>query len=258
MPSTETHMRHPDRWISLRNVQNFRDLGGYPTSSGRSTRWRTIFRADGLYRLSKDDLEVVRGLGLRTVIDLRTGAEIEERGRYPVDRHDVDFHHLSVIDQTWDMGDANDWAGDPAGFLRLKYRLMLAEGGAQLARALDILSREETGVAVFHCAAGKDRTGLLAALLLSGLGVEDELVVADFALSEEAGVRTREWIMKHAPEFAASYNEIPAIFHAADPASMRGFLSDLRAEHGTIREYCASVGVGPDVWLRLEGRFLSD
>ena len=221
------------------------------------TRWRVVFRADGLYRLSKKDLDVVRGLGVRTVIDLRTANEIDERGRYPVDRHDVQFHHLSVIDQTWDMGDANDWTGDPAGFLRLKYHLMLAEGGERLGQALDVLSREQTGVAVFHCAAGKDRTGLLAALLLAGLGVNEEMIAADFGLSEEAGVRTREWIMQHAPEYAAGYDEIPAVFHAADPDSMRGLLADLRAEHGTIREYCASVGVGTDVWERLEGRFLT-
>jgi protein-tyrosine phosphatase len=221
------------------------------------TRWRVVFRADGLYRLSKKDLDVVRGLGVRTVIDLRTANEIDERGRYPVDRHDVQFHHLSVIDQTWDMGDANDWTGDPAGFLRLKYHLMLTEGGERLAQALDVLSREQTGVAVFHCAAGKDRTGLLAALLLAGLGVNEEMIAADFGLSEEAGVRTREWIMQHAPEYAAGYDEIPAVFHAADPDSMRGLLADLRAEHGTIRAYCASVGVGTDVWERLEGRFLT-
>lgn len=256
MSSIESHVRHPDRWIRLHAVHNFRDLGGYPTVDGRTTRWRTVFRADGLYRLSKKDLEIVRGLGVRTVIDLRTANEIDERGRYPVDRHDVQFHHLSVIDQTWDMGDASDWTGDPAGFLRLKYHLMLAEGGERLAQALDVLSREDTGVAVFHCAAGKDRTGLLAALLLAGLGVDEELIAADFGLSEEAGVRTREWIVQHAPEYAAGYDEIPAVFHAADPDSMRGLLTDLRTEHGSIREYCASVGVGTDVWDRLEKRFL--
>jgi len=254
MPVAEVH--HSDRWVRLHAVHNFRDLGGYPTRDGRSTRWRSVFRADGLYRLTKKDVEIVRELGVRTVIDLRTAKEIEERGRYPVDRHDVQFHHLSVIDQTWDMADAHDWTGDPAGFLRLKYHLMLAEGGERLAQALDVLSRDDSGVTVFHCAAGKDRTGLLAALLLAGLGVEDEIIAADFGLSEEAGVRTREWIMEHAPEFAAGYDEIPAVFHAADPASMRGVLDDLRTDHGTIRDYCTTIGVGPDVWNRLEGRFL--
>lgn len=255
MSSSAVH--HPDRWVRLHAVHNFRDLGGYPTRDGRRTRWRSVYRADGLYRLTKKDIEIVRALGVRTVIDLRTSNEIQERGRYPVDRHDVQFHHLSVIDQTWDMADARDWTGDPAGFLRLKYHLMLAEGGERLAQALEVLSREESGVAVFHCAAGKDRTGLLAALLLAGLGVDDDLVAADFGLSEEAGVRTREWIMEHAPEFAAGYDEIPAVFHAADPASMSGLLIDLRADHGTIRDYCATIGVGPEVWKRLEDRFLT-
>jgi len=87
MPVAEVH--HSDRWVRLHAVHNFRDLGGYPTRDGRSTRWRSVFRADGLYRLTKKDVEIVRELGVRTVIDLRTAKEIEERGRYPVDRHDV-------------------------------------------------------------------------------------------------------------------------------------------------------------------------
>jgi protein-tyrosine phosphatase len=257
MSSPTADVQHPDRWVRLHAVHNFRDLGGYQTENGRRTRWRTIFRADGLFRLTTKDLLVVKDLGVRTVIDLRTADEIAERGRFPVDRHEVEFHHLSVLDQTWDMDDARDWAGDPAGFLRLKYHLMLAEGGERIGRALDVLSREATGVAVFHCAAGKDRTGLLAAMLLAGLGVDDEVIAADFALSGEADVRTREWIREHAPEFAAAYDEIPAIFRASDPASMHGLLGDIRTEHGTVRDYCATVGVGSDVWHRLEDRFLT-
>ena len=71
------------RVITLGAVHNFRDLGGYPTEDGRVTRWRTLFRADGLHRLADDDLEVVRALGIHTVIDLRTHLELAERGTLP-------------------------------------------------------------------------------------------------------------------------------------------------------------------------------
>ena len=74
----------PTRNLTLDGVFNFRDLGGYPTADGRTVRWRTIFRADGLGRLTAEDLEVLRPIGLRAVVDLRTEHELDQRGRFPV------------------------------------------------------------------------------------------------------------------------------------------------------------------------------
>lgn len=248
-------VRRPERFVRLEGVHNFRDLGGYPTGDGRTTRWRTIYRADGLYRLTDRDLETVISIGIDTVIDLRTAEEIAERGTFPIDRHPVDFHHLSVIDRTWDMDDAYSWEGDESSFLRHKYHLMIAEGGERVARALDLMSRDQSGRVVFHCAAGKDRTGILAALLLGGLGVPFDVIAADFALSAEAGVRTREWVIANSPDLAARFDEIPPAFHAAHPESMAGFLTDLVAEHGSLRDFGRTIGVDDAVWRRLETRF---
>ena len=91
---------HPNRQIRLGAVHNFRDLGGYPADGG-TTRWGMIYRADGLFRLTPDDLRVVATLNLRTVIDLRTFRELEANGRFPFEHHPVDFVHVPVIDQTW-------------------------------------------------------------------------------------------------------------------------------------------------------------
>src|SRR5689334_2931769 len=95
----------PRRRLELEQVFNFRDLGGYRTVDGPQLRWGRVFRADGLHRLTESDLEAVRRLGLRTVIDLRTPAELAERGTFPVDAHPVDFHHLPIIDVVWDPDD---------------------------------------------------------------------------------------------------------------------------------------------------------
>ena len=94
-------VRHPRRLIALDGVHNFRDLGGYPTADGRTTRWGRLYRADGLFRLTTDDVEALRPLGLRTVVDLRTHEELELRGRFPVEAHPVAFHHIPVLDTTW-------------------------------------------------------------------------------------------------------------------------------------------------------------
>ena len=94
------------RVLALEAAYNFRDLGGYPTTDGRVTRWRTVFRADGLHRLTAADLGVMQDIGLRTVIDLRTADELVERGRFPLDAHPVGYHHVSLMDVIWDPGQA--------------------------------------------------------------------------------------------------------------------------------------------------------
>ena len=110
-------------------MHNFRDLGGYPTSDGRTTKWRTLFRADGLYRLTSGDVALLEPLGLRTVIDLRSAAELDERGRFPVDAHPVVFHHLPIVDA--DVGheaDRPNYERDE-DFLIWAYQEMLTVGG---------------------------------------------------------------------------------------------------------------------------------
>ena len=258
-PSLETIaelLNHSDRLIDLYAVHNFRDVGGYPTRDGRSTVWRKVFRADGLYRLTPDDVEVLRPLELRTVIDLRTAEELSERGTFPLDQYPVEFHHLSIIDRTWDMSEAHDWTGEQAEFLRGKYHLMLQQGGHYLGEALRLMSIDANAPVVFHCAAGKDRTGLLAALLLSGLGVDDEIVYADYAMSELAGEKTRQWAKVVSPEFAERFATMPPVLMSAHPDSIKGLFSDLRASHGSVREYCQTIGVTTQHWMALENQLL--
>jgi protein-tyrosine phosphatase len=250
----------PERLVELEAVHNFRDLGGYPTIDGRRLRWRRLFRADGLNRLTAADVEVIRTLGLRTVIDLRTSTEIDTRGRFPVDGHPMTFHHLPVIDSTWNQNDRSMFTeldtSDTAAVLVKAYTHMLEGGGPRLAEGLRLLAEPGALPAVFHCAAGKDRTGLLAALLLSGLGVADDDVVADYAMSSEAVERTRQWAAVNSPELVDWLNAVPPIFHAAHPDAMRAILASIHAEHGGARGFAASHGVGPDVWSRLEAELL--
>src|SRR3954447_15798634 len=126
---------HPDRLVALEAVHNFRDLGGYPTADGRTTRWRTLYRADGLQRLAGADLDVVRRLGLRTVVDLRRPNEIAERGSFPIDDHPVEYHNLSVLDVMWHDKEAPPF-DDDGDFLHWAYSDMLASGGPTFADAL--------------------------------------------------------------------------------------------------------------------------
>jgi protein-tyrosine phosphatase len=244
----------PRRLIALDAVHNFRDMGGYPAADGRVTRWRTLFRADGLYRLAGDDLDAVRPLGLRTVIDLRSPLELEERGTFPHHLHPVDFHHVPVIDSTW-LGLDAAATDDPVAFLQWAYHDMLREGPQRFAQAVEQLSQVDAFPAVFHCAAGKDRTGVLAMLLLGSLGVPHEYIVADYALTAQGVERMMVWAKREAPEMWERMADTPSAFMAALPEAMSRVINTICA-NGSIRDYTLSLGVTPAALDRLAEHLL--
>ena len=245
----------PQRLVRLDAVHNFRDMGGYPTVDGRTTRWGTLFRADGLYRLTDADLEVVRALGLRTVIDLRTPRELDERGTFPHHRHPVDFHHVSVITRTWNHDEAERY-DDAADFLEYAYLSMLDDVPEQFGRAFELLAAPDALPAVFHCAAGKDRTGLLAMMVLGSIGVLDEYIVADYAMTEEGMERMRAWARREYPEMYENMNSSPSVFSAAVPEAMRRMLGHVRERHGSVRGLVNALGVDDSVIDRLTASLL--
>ena len=243
----DTHVdeiaNHPRRLIGLEAVHNFRDLGGYPTAGGRTTKWRTLFRSDGLYRLrGADDMSRVMQLGLKSVIDLRTEREQREQGIFPIDDIEVTFHHLSIVDVTWSDTETPEF-DDEVEFLVWGYRDMLEIGSSRFADAMHVLAQTDSLPAVFHCAAGKDRTGVLAALLLSSLGVDDAHICADYGLTQDAMQRTIAWSKVHRPELAERYANIPKAYLAADPRAMQIILTELAQQHGSVRNYVREIGV---------------
>ena len=239
-------VNHPRRLIGLEAVHNFRDLGGYATADGRSTRWRTLFRSDGLYRLrGADDMSRVRQLGLKSVIDLRTEREQREQGIFPTDDIEVTFHHLSIVDVTWSDTETPKF-DDEVEFLVWGYRDMLEIGSSRFADAMHVLAQTDSLPAVFHCAAGKDRTGVLAALLLSSLGVDDAQICADYGLTKDAMRRSIAWSKVHRPELAERYATIPKAYLAADPRAMQIILTELAQQHGSVRNYVREIGVTND------------
>ncbi|MCF3124902.1 tyrosine-protein phosphatase [Streptomyces arenae] len=227
-------------------MHNFRDLGGYRTADGRAVRWGLLYRADSLGKLSagegageaeRADWARFRSLGIRAVIDLRYGFEIDAKGRVP-EQAGVAHHHLSIEHRPYDQPSLGPDVL-PGPYLAERYTEVAHDGVKEIRAALDVIADAAADEAplVFHCASGKDRTGLIAALVLTLLGVPEDDVVADFTLTELASERLlADWRAAH-----PDAGEIWPAYPWAPPEVMRLFLAELTRHHGSVRGYAAEL-----------------
>jgi protein-tyrosine phosphatase len=230
------------RHVEFGSLHNFRDVGGYPTAGGGRIRWGRLYRADALSRLSGSDLDRFAALGVRTVIDLRHGHEIERHGRVR-ERPGLAYHHLCVEHRPW-RREEYDPALGLARFFADRYAELAEDGVQELSRAIALIADADAAPVVAHCAAGKDRTGVLVALVLRLLGVAETDIVADYALT---GLATQRFIADwraddpDRPLSWPGYGQAPA-------EAMRLFLHELAMRYGSAEAYAAmELGLGDDL-----------
>lgn len=246
-------MEPTDRLIPLDGAFNFRDLGGYPGAAGRTTRWGVLFRSDTLHELTAADVELLRSMGLATIIDLRTSRELLRTGRGPLEPEPILYQHLPVVREG--EGDAVVAPAPTGDDLADRYLWYLEVGHQALVDALGVLGEPDSTPLVFHCAAGKDRTGVLAALVLDILGVGRELIVADYVIT--AG--RMELIMgryRADPAFAARMAKVPASRFGVEASTMERFLSGLYTRFGGARAWALAAGVSESTVKRIEDLLL--
>lgn len=243
-----------DRTIELRLVFNVRDLGGLRTAEDRVVRRGRLFRGDGVHRLRDDDLEVARGLGLRTVIDLRTAGEIGRSGRFPVEEYPVEWHSLPMIRRIWSDDELVATTG-AADFLRDRYVAMLTDGAESLAAIVELVA--QGAPALFHCAAGKDRTGVVAAVLLGLVGVERHEIVADYHATAGAMAAFVDWLTLEYPDAIDAMTSQPPEYLEAPAEAMAGFLDVVDERYGSMLGLAEHLGVADDTVAGLRDTLLT-
>lgn len=239
----------PDqRHLRLAGALNVRDLGGYPVTGGGSTQWGRVLRAASLHRLEAAELEILAGRGLATVIDLRRAGELHEAPN-PFARVDgVAYHHVSLFDRLAPL----EMVGS-ANLLLDLYRIALDERRAEFARVLSLIADAPPGAVLFHCAVGKDRTGLIAALLLLVAGVDRDLILEDYAMTGPLIAPMLDDLVEHARTKGLNVDGFRQLL-TCEPATMAGTLDTLDAVHGGIDAYLAAIGLSRETVGRLRSR----
>lgn len=230
----------PARRINVPSTFNLRDVGGYPVGDDRMTAWGRLYRSD----LPGPSAEVA-ALGLRTVIDLRSERERSARPSVATSLDGVRALHHS-------FGVGELLAADPSigASLSSLYAAVLEHQAAAVAAAVSALLEPDALPALVHCTAGKDRTGLVIALVLSSVGVDDEVVAADYAVT--ADLLTPEFFAGVDRTHVVPEGEFdPTPLYGADAASMRQTLDAVRDLYGGAQDYLVRHGVSRDGLLRL-------
>jgi len=255
-----------ERLVALEGTLNFRDLGGYEGLGGRTVRWGLVFRSDALHELTDADRARLRAMGLRAIYDLRRPIEQErqptalgeEHGHRIVslavdDDPDADANAPELIDliKSGELPEADD------GFMIDLYAQILLRGAEGFGRLLTHLTDDDGLPALFHCAAGKDRTGLAAALLLSLLGVDDEVILDDYELTNEFRSNRRIEILRPELEsFGVDIEKVRPFLSARRPV-MEATLRHLHDDHGGVERYLTeTAAVSPATVDRLRDLLL--
>jgi protein-tyrosine phosphatase len=267
------------RWVRLDGTTNTRDLGGLPTTDGGRTAAGRILRSDNLQTLSRDDVRrLVDEIGLRQVIDLRTTAEVLLEGRGPLrDVPEVTHQHFTLLPERGHHTDVfaveeddpeidlpADWvesllprqvAAHDQGELPAvrSYLGYLSHRADNVVGALRAITRAEDGAAVVHCAAGKDRTGVVCALALAVAGVPHDEIVADYAMTADV-IDALVAKLAASPTYADDMVARDVASHTPRAETMDRVLTLLDERHGGPVGWLDAHGFGSDEQAALRAR----
>ena len=241
----------PLRHLDLDGAHNVRDLGGYETVDGRRTRWKTFLRSDGMHRLTAADQEKLLRYGVRTVIDLRRTEEVRSQPNVFADSDSVAYLRRNLWGDDG-LSNASDSIPDldQAQQMALSYVRSLDIRRDNYRDALAALASPGALPVIFHCTAGKDRTGIVAALILANAGVADDAIVEDYALSGryifQSYLNARDEGSSELDQFirVETWQEYQGL--ASPPRTMELTLKHLNDRYGGVPGYLRAIGLADD------------
>ncbi len=231
----------PDRF-------NFRDLGGFTTADGARVAQGRLFRGASLHHLQPEELERFHRLGMRTVIDLRTPHEWSDETAPPLPG--LGARSLPLIERLPKLPADPE---DSASMLTDLYMWVLEVGAGTIAAVLELLASEDSYPFAFYCAAGKDRTGVVTAIVFGLLGVPREQIVGDYRSSDGPVDELKRWHEERRP---ARYDPVPAGAYRALAQTMEDFLDRVDERYGGVPGYLREIGVPTEVDAAIAAQLL--
>lgn len=225
-----------ERHLPMEGGFNFRDLGGYQTISGKSVKWGKVFRSDELNMLTSSDLEYLSSIPLCTIIDFRSESEM---------KHAPDKKASSVL-YTYDLSISPGNLTNRDSLENLDYkngedmmkkinRMFVTDSAiiAQYQTFFELLQDETKTPLIFHCTAGKDRTGMGAALFLAALGVDEDIIFADYLLSNQYLKEKYRSVIQGRPQLQALFE--------VRPEYLRAGFNQIKEDHGSVENYLTQI-----------------
>ncbi len=239
----------PRTW-SIEGVYNLRDLGGYPTRDGRQTRWHTLLRSDSPHRLTPAAQQRLIDEGLRTVVDLRHEGEIEAAPNPFAHHASVKVQHIPIFPRQ----QAGSQSGSLPPTLDGLYQIIIDYRQAPVKAAVEALIDSDGGLGLVHCTAGKDRTGVVVALLLDAIGVPHETIAEDYALTGPNIAPLLDSLRRDRPP-AMSAEHYERMLES-NPEHMLATLRHLETRYGGSAAYLHQIGLSEDHLTRLRDKLV--
>ncbi len=237
--------------LPLTGTLNTRDLGGYLAADGKITQTHRCLRSDGLSKITAEDKQYLLAYGVRCVIDLRSSLECEMNPTVLEQEPTIAYTHFPLLDQ---VNLLISGAAIPESLDAL-YIGILSQNQDQLKGILEQIAVHDGETVLFNCSAGKDRTGLIAMLLLGVAGVSKRDIVADYALSQGY---LADFFTEQKAQMQAFGFDIPESFFSSAPENMENTLNWLDDTYGGIRPYVASLGLPDESIVKLERKLLEE
>ena len=220
--------------LTLEGVPNVRDLGGYLAASGKVTKHRRFIRAGVLSGLTQSGTSALARLGVHCVVDLRSGREARIQPSAVQDDERFVRHHLPMLDYIYSSVSGGVEPDVFPDSLEQLYIDLIEQGKESFRQLFELFAHPEYESYLFHCTAGKDRTGIAAALLLTLAGVDDDTIAQDYSYSHTL---LRIFFDK------SNFQGVPTHLGASQPETMQSLLSHLRGCYGGGQSYLEHIGV---------------
>lgn len=249
-----------ERVLDLKGAFNVRDLGGYKSQTSsttdqakkeQTTKWQRFLRADNLFNLTLEDKEQLYKYGVTTIIDLRSSNELQESPNPFANDANIDYHHISLFEDLnpFELVNQDD-------VLLGLYLTALSNRRSAFAEVFKLMADAKDGVILFHCMAGKDRTGLIAALLLLNAGVSKTDITEDYIITNNRIKPLISKFLAHAEQSNIPINKYEKLL-LCEAQTMVATLEAIDTQFQGIENWFEESGIGKDICDKLNARLLA-